>query len=282
MRSIQRFIVLLGLLSLLLSCSRKPERRYDLIGKIVAVDAKAHELTIQHQDIPGLMKGMTMPFRVKDDWVFRVAHPGDSITATLVISGGSSHLENPVITQSTGPTTPDASVHMPQVGDMVPDFAFVNQDGKKIKLSQFRGKAVLLTFIYTRCPLPDYCIRMSNNFSAVARHLKETPAVYDKTQQLSISFDPEYDKPAVLHEYGERYAGEVDPKFSHWQFVASSPAETKQIADFFGLSYTPDGATIVHSLRTAVIGPDGKIAHVFSGNDWKPEDALSAMKDSLK
>lgn len=273
---------LVALLVLFTSCSRKPERRYDLSGKIIAMDAKAHELTIQHQDIPGLMKGMTMPFRVKDDWVFQAAHPGDSITATLVISGDSSHLENPVITQSSGPTTIDGSVRVPQIGDTVPDFAFTNQDGKKIKLVQFRGKTLLLTFIYTRCPLPDYCIRMSNNFSAVARQMKQQPSIYDKTQQLSISFDPEYDKPAVLREYGGRYAGDVDPKFTHWQFVTATPEETKKVADFFGLSYTPDGATIVHSLRTAVIGPDGKIAHIFSGNDWKPEDAVSAMESTLQ
>ena len=135
----------------LFSCSRKPERRYDLSGKVIAVDRNAHELTIQHEDIPGLMKGMTMPFRVKDDWVLNVAQPGSSVTATLVISGDSSHLENVVLTQNSGPAPGEAGVRVPQVGDAVPDFSFVNQDGKKVHLSQFRGKAVLLTFIYTRC-----------------------------------------------------------------------------------------------------------------------------------
>jgi protein SCO1/2 len=266
-------------------CSRKdatPEQRYDLSGKIVTVDRSTHELTIQHEDIPRLMKGMTMPFRVNDAWVFDAAHAGDSVTATLVIAGDSSHLENVVVTQNPGTTPEQPGIRLPQVGDAVPNFTFTNQDGKKLKMSQLRGKAVLLTFIYTRCPLPDYCIRMSNNFGRIAKQLKQQPGLFDKTELLSISFDPEYDTPRVLREYGENYTGEVDPKFIHWQFVTASPDEVKKTVDFFGLSYIPNGGQLVHSLRTAVVGPDGKIVHLFNGNEWKPEDALDAMTDSLK
>jgi protein SCO1/2 len=280
-----RFIAygLLAVALLSFGCSRKPaERRYDLSGKISAVDASAHQLTIEHEDIPNLMKGMTMPFRVKDDWVFNSAHPGDNVTATLVIAGDHSYLERVVVTQGANPAPDEAGVRLPQVGDPVPDFGFVNQDGKKLRLAQFRGKTVLLTFIYTRCPLPDYCIRMSNNFGAIAKQLKSQPVLYDKTEQLSISFDPEYDKPRVLRDYGTNYAGEVDPHFTHWQFVAGTPGETKKVANFFGLSYTPDGAQIVHSLRTVVIGPDGRIAHLFDGNEWKPTDAVGAITASLR
>jgi protein SCO1/2 len=276
-------LVLFALIALSLgSCVRKPERRYDLSGKIVAVDRNAHQLTIQHQDIAGLMPGMTMPFNVNDDWVFDAAQPGDNITATLVIAGDSSHLENVVVTKSSGPPPSEASVRIPQIGDRVPDFTFVNQDGKRLRLSQFKGKAVLLTFIYTRCPLPDYCIRMSNNFGAVAKELKQQPALYDKFEQLSISFDPKYDTPKILQAYGSNYAGEVDPKFTHWQFVTSTPAEIKKITDFFGLTYMPDGGQIVHSLRTAVIAPNGTVADVYNGNDWKPNDAVEAVKSVLK
>jgi protein SCO1 len=266
----------------LASCARKPERRYDLSGKIIAVDRNAHQLTIQHQDIIGLMPGMTMPFRVKDDWVFDAAQAGDNITATLVIAGNSSHLENVVVTKNAGPPPTEAGVRIPQIGDPVPDFTFVNQDGKKLRLAQFRGKAVLLTFIYTRCPLPDYCIRMSNNFAAVAKELKQQPAIYDKFEQLSISFDPKYDTPKVLRTYGSNYAGEVDPNFTHWQFATGTPAEIKKITEFFGLSYIPDSGQIVHSLRTAVIAPNGTIADLFNGNDWKPNDAVQAVTAVLK
>jgi protein SCO1/2 len=273
----------LALMLLFTACARRQaERRYDLSGKIVAVNASDHQLTIQHEDIPGLMKGMTMPFRVKDEWVFRSANPGDNVSATLVIAGDHSYLENVVVTQGANPAPNEAAVRLPQVGDTVPDFRFVNQDGKKVHLAQYHGKALLLTFIYTRCPLPDYCIRMSNNFGAIAKQLKSQPALYDKTVQLSISFDPEFDTPQVLHDYGENYLGEVDPHVTHWQFVAGTPAETKQAADFFGLSYTPNGTQIVHSLRTVVVGPDGKISHLFNGNDWKPTEGIDAITASLR
>jgi protein SCO1 len=278
-------LLLLLITFFLAACSRHPsapERRYDLSGKIVAVDRNAHQLTIQHEDIPGLMQGMTMPFRVNDDWVFHAAKPGDNVSATLVIADNASHLENVVVTESNGSAPTESGVRLPQVGDQVPDFAFINQDGKKVRLGQFRGKSVLLTFVYSRCPLPDYCIRMSNNFGAIAKQLKQQPALYDKTELLSISFDPEYDKPKVLREYGENYAGEVDPNFTHWQFVTSTPAEIKRAADFFGLTYMPSSGQIVHSLRTVVIGPDGKIAHLFNGNEWKPEQALRAIADASK
>lgn len=267
------------------SCSREPatpERRYDLSGKIVTVDRSTHELTIQHEDIPGLMKGMTMPFRVNDAWVFDAAHAGDSVTATLVIAGDSSHLENVVVTQNPGTAPEQPGIRLPQVGDTVPNVTFINQDGKKVRMSQLHGKAVLLTFIYTRCPLPDYCIRMSNNFGTIAKQLKQQPDLYDKTELLSISFDPEYDTPKVLREYGDNYAGVVDPKFTHWQFVTAPPDEVKKAADFFGLSYIPNGGQLVHSLRTTVVGPDGKIVHLFNGNEWKPDDAVNALRDSLR
>ncbi len=223
-----------------------------------------------------------MPFRVKDDWVLKAAHAGDNVTATLVIAGDNSYLENVVITQATNPTAKEAGVRLPQVGDMVPDFTFMNQDGQKVLLGHFRGKAVLLTFIYTRCPLPDYCIRMSTNFGTIARELKKRPAIYEKTEQLSVSFDPDYDQPKILRAYGENYAGEVDPRFTHWQFVTATPPEIKKAADFFGLSFTPNGAQLVHSLRTVLIGPDGRIAHLFNGNEWKPGEAVEAIGDSLK
>ncbi|HEY3927254.1 MAG TPA: SCO family protein [Candidatus Koribacter sp.] len=268
------------------ACTHKPTRQYELQGKVITVDRTTHSLTIEHQDVPGLMKGMTMPFRVKDDWVLDAAHPGDDVTATLVISGDSSHLENVVLTETGNPAPSEAGVHVPQIGDAVPDFVFTNQDGKKLHIAQFRGKAVLLTFIYTRCPLPDYCIRMSRNFSDIARQLKQQPALYDKTMQLSVSFDPQYDTPKVLHEYGSNYAGEVDPKFTHWEFVSATPDETKKAADFFGLSYFPggigDAGQIVHTLRTVVIGPDGKITHLFSGNEWKPADGFAAIQSTLQ
>lgn len=250
-------------------------------GKIVSVDAKNKKLVIAHKDIPGLMKAMTMDYKVNDDWVFKAAKPGDHITASLVLDPESAYLEKVVLT-STG-TAPEAStspLHEPQVGDQPPDLAFENQDGKHVKLSDLRGKPLLLTFIYTRCPLPDYCIRMSDNFGLVARQLKTgDPALYGKLQMLSLSIDPEFDKPVVLRNYGKSFAATVDPTFTHWQFGSANPKDTRDFANYFGLSYEKEQDQIVHSLRTTLIDPSGKIAAVYNGNDWKADDVIRDLKN---
>ncbi len=121
------------------------------------------------------MKAMTMAFPVRDAWVFNVVHPGDTVQATLVVSDDA-HLENISVTQARSPAdlSTTSPVHLPQQGEEVPDFHFVNQEGRPIHLAQFRGEPLLITFIYSRCPLPDYCVRMSNNFAEVAQILQKT------------------------------------------------------------------------------------------------------------
>ncbi len=157
----------------------------------------------------------------------------------------------------------------------MPDFTLVNQNGKTIRLHQFLGKPLLLTFIYTRCPFPDYCVRMSNNFGQVMQQLQKDPKTFNEAQLLSISIDPENDKPAVLRSYGERYVGHVDPHFAHWEFASGSPEQVRQAADFFGLSYNQKDGQIVHGLRTVLIGKNGRVVKVYSGNDWKPDDVAA-------
>jgi protein SCO1/2 len=270
-----RALFALLLLLSLPSCSKAPAaKRYELEGRVVAVDAGNHQLTIAHQDVAGLMKGMTMPFTVSksSDWVFKAIAPGDHVHATLVLSD---HAELQDITfarsevkESDGSST----MRILQPGDEVPDFTLVNQSGKTIHLHQFRGKPLLLTFIYTRCPFPEFCPRLSNNFGQVMQQLQKDPKAFSQAQLLSISIDPENDKPAVLRSYGERYVGRVDPNFSHWEFASGSPQQVRQAADFFGLSYNQKDGQIVHGLQTVLIGKDGKVAKVYSGSDWKPDD----------
>ena len=260
------------------ACSRQPRaKRYELQGRVVAVDSGAHQLTIAHQDIPGLMKGMTMPFTVsnKDTWVFKNITPGDQVHATLVL-GDRAELQDITFTKHSDTESDGTSaLHIPQPGEEVPDFTLVNQNGKAIHFHQFRGKPLLLTFIYTRCPFLDYCPRLSNNFAQVMQQLQKDPKAFGEAQLLSISIDPENDKPAVLRNYGERYVGRADPKFAHWEFASGSPEQVRKAADFFGLAYNQKDGQIVHGLVTVLIGKDGKIAKVYSGNDWKP-DAVAA------
>jgi protein SCO1 len=269
---------LLLALSFLTACAHKSkEKRYPLDGRVVAVDASQRQLTVAHQDIPGLMKGMTMPFLVgsNDTWIFQAIAPGDQIHATLVLGDHAELQEISFSKVSDSAVDGTSQLHMPDPGQAVPDFALVNQNGDKIHLSQFQGKPLLLTFIYTQCPFPDYCIRMSDNFGRVLEALQQSPKAFADAQLLSISIDPENDKPAVLRAYGQRYVGRFDPKFQHWQFAGGTSEQVRKAADFFGLAYNRKDGQIVHGLRTVLIGKDGKIVKVYSGNDWKPEDVAA-------
>jgi protein SCO1/2 len=284
MRRLCAMILLLFVL-FLPSCSRKPaEKRYELDGQVVAVDSGAHQVTVAHRDIPGLMQGMTMPFLIapKDEWVFGKIAPGDQIHATLVL-GKHAELEDISFTkQSSLVDDGITTLHLPKAGDGVPDFSFINQDGKRIHLAQFRGEPLLLTFIYTRCPLPDFCLLMSNNFSEVLNKLHQQPEIFGKTQLLSISIDPQYDTPAVFRQYGKSYVGDIDPRFQHWQFASGSPEQIRQAADFFGLSFNQSSGQIVHSLSTVLVGRDGKIQAVYLGNDWKPADVAAEYEGAIR
>ena len=266
-------------LALVLASSGAPRnpagKRYDLEGRVVAVDTAGRTLTVAHNDVAGLMPAMTMPFLVarSDDWIFDKIAPGDHIHATLVMTEhaeladisftksephrGRWHVEG----ANSGSGGHGAQLRVPQ------------PVGKTVRLEQFRGKPLLLTFIYTRCPIPDYCPLMSNHFLEVLRLLQHDPAVFAKAQLLSISIDPEHDTPAVLHNYGTSYVKTIDPNFQHWQFVTGSPEEVRKAADFFGISYDQTSGQIVHNLRTALIGADGKIVKVYPGNQWKAAEA---------
>jgi protein SCO1 len=261
------------------------EKHYDLKGKVVTVEKDKHLVTVAHEDIKDYMPGMTMPFSVRDDWAFEVLVPGDQITAMLVVDGTQSWLEDLVITKESADTASPAGGESTgaKPGDQVPDYRLVNQDGKAIRIHDYRGKALVLTFIYTRCQQPDQCTLMSNNFAAVDQELQKQPELFGRTHLLSISFDPEYDTPKVLRSYGAAFTGKYsDENFAHWEFASGTGDEVKGIAQFFGLRYYHDeqsGADqVIHSLRTAVIGPDGKIVKVYRGNEWKPNEVLKEIQ----
>jgi protein SCO1/2 len=260
------------------------EKRYPLKGKVVAVDKTERTATIQHEDIPGYMPGMTMPFKIKNDADLQLMKPGDEVTATLVVDDLAAWLEITSIAEGGSPLTPTAAVPgEPKPGDEIPDFQLINQDAKRIHLSEYKGKALALTFVYTRCPQPDQCTLMSNNFAAIEKQLQADRAAYDKTHLLTISFDPDYDTPKVMRSYGashtERY---TDETFQHWEFATGSADEVKGIAQFFGLRYYVDKESgeeqVIHSLRTAVISPEGKLVKLYRGNEWKPEQIVGDLK----
>ena len=264
------------------SGKRPEEHRYDLKGKVVSVDRAKGEVTVEHEEVKGYMAAMTMPFPVRDAEALKVMEAGDQVQAALVVTEDAYWLDSPVITkgQPGGPATPQpAGASEPQPGAEVPDVKLVNQDGRAFSTRRLRGRALVVTFIYTRCPLPDYCVLMSNHFAEIDRALAREPELAAKSRLLSISIDPEFDTPKVLRSYGAAHTENYkDEKFERWQLATGDAGEVRRVANYFGLLYEREGDQIVHSLRTAVIAPDGKLYKIYRGNEWKPEDVLNDFR----
>ncbi len=265
-------------------------KRYPLKGKVISVDKAAKRAKIDHERVEGYMEPMTMDFPIKADWVWTELAEGAEIKADLVVDSVAKDpywLENIGIVASAKPgqAIPPVNEDFAQIGNQIPDFTLTNQDGKKISLKDYRGKALAITFIYARCPLPDYCIKMSTAFSDLAIKLTADPILKEKIRLLSISFDPANDTPEKLKIYGTGYLGkDAKPDFSVWQLGVTEDAEVRKIADFFGLRYEVDPndkTQINHSLRTAVISPEGKVTKIFPGSEWTTTQLLDELQASL-
>ena len=294
MRSIVLFV---SIILLFIACkpgaAEQPSgssKRYPIKGKVVSVDKAGKTAKIDHEPIDGYMPAMTMDFPIRADWVWDDLAAGSEIRAELVVDNAAKEpywLENIGIVAAAKPgqSEPPVNENFAQIGKEVPDFTLTNQDGKKISINDFRGKPLAITFIYARCPLPDYCIRMSTHFSDLANLVNKEDALKDKVSLLSISFDPENDTPEKLRSYGLGYMGKGATDLGVWQLAVGSDAEVRKIADFFGLRYEVDATDktqINHSLRTAVISPDGKVTKIFAGNEWTPNALLAEMQKTLQ
>jgi len=266
------------------SSAASTNKTYKLRGKVVATNAASGEVTLDHEAIPGFMSAMTMPYKLKDANILSELHPGDVITADLVASqnaDGDVLLDHIVVVGQAKPDyKPKVSYHVPAPGDAVPDFKLRNQDGRIIHLDQFRGKQLLVTFIYTRCPLPNFCPRVTHNFADIHRQLASNPALSDKTHLLCVSFDPDNDTPERLRAYGASYIGsDAKDAFSHWDFAVPDKPELAKMAQYFdvGMSQGSDN-TITHTLSTTLIGQDGKVVRFYPGNEWTPEQVVGDVK----
>ena len=268
-------------LALLAGCSRAPEAKEDeLSGQVLGVKPEEREILIKHEDIKGFMPGMTMPFKVKDETLVRSVEPGDLVTATLVVADTDAYLSTITKTGHAELEVPAASAssgfELLRTGEEVPDQLLIDQDGKPRPLSTMRGHRIALTFMYTRCPMPDFCPLMDRNFAAVQREIKRTPALSD-ARLISVSFDPEFDTPPVLKAHARRY--EADPMI--WSFVTGDRDEIERFAARLGVSIERDEQTpidITHNLRTVIIDPQGRLVKVHTGNDWKPADIVADLK----
>ncbi len=270
--------------------ARTEQKTYHLRGRIVSIDPASGSVTVAHLAIAGLMGAMTMPYKLAEPNTISELHPGDLITARMVVDRDADGPMDPrldqlvVVGQARPDTKPAVVYHVPAPGEVVPDFHLLNQSGKRIHLEQYRGRVLLLTFIYTRCPLAEFCPRMSANFAEIDNSLREDAGMRSKTHLLSVSFDPKYDTPAVLRSYGGAHTGRfTDEDFTHWDFAAPSLEDLPKIEQYFDVGVTgdtADPASIMHSLSTVLIGKDGKVLAWYPTNDWKTADVLAQMKQA--
>jgi protein SCO1/2 len=273
------------LLLLLAACHSHTSaaKRYPFTGRVVSIDAQDQSAVIDGAAIPGFMDAMAMTYNIKPAATLSQLAPGDSITAEVVVVEPNYWLENVKVTAhaDTVPAASANALHMPAPGEQVPDFSFTNQSGKPISLRQYRGKVLLVTFIYTRCPFPDFCPRMSSNFAEIYQQLSANPELAG-AHLLTISFDPDHDTPKVLRDYGFSVAHTHEPAlFNRWEFAVLRAADLPKIADFFALTVKPEGGMITHNLSTTVIGPDGKVVKWYHGSDWQVSDLIKDATGAL-
>ena len=268
-------------------------RRYPLKGVITAVVPGGAQITVAHEPVEGLLGASTTTFAVRDDpKVAALLRPGDRIEARLVVDGESRFLEE-ILTKGFVPspspsggsggagagaasTPPRLGGALPEPnkgvapGDDVPDFALVDQTGKTVRLSQFRGTPVAVTFAYTRCPVATACPMTMTKFAKIDAAL----AKKNWGELLSITVDPQNDTPEVLRDFASRIG--ADPK--RWKFLTGDPKAVARAAESFGVVYYPDHGQIVHSQAVAVVDPAGKLAAIYYGEMWDPETVLRDLE----
>lgn len=270
---------------LVAGCDRPdPPKQYEMTGQILVVKENGQELTIRHDDIPGYMPGMTMTFPVAASSLMVDRTPGELITATLEVDGLSYRLT--AITRTGMAPLPEGTnaVAMAEgildVGDPMPDAALLDQTDRRRTLAEWRGTPVLVTFIYTRCPLPNFCPLMDRNFVSLQRSVAADPALAGQLRLLSISFDAEYDTPPVL----AAHAATLGADTTTWTFLTGDRVTVDRLAARFGVGVIrgPDGATeITHNLRTALFAADGTLLHMYPGSDWSPRTVLNDLRAHL-
>jgi protein SCO1 len=279
----RRAVVLLIALTIA-RCSAAPPaaRQYPLRGQVLAVVPDRHEVTVKHDDIPGFMPAMTMAYRVKDAKLLEGLSRGDLISATLNVRDADAWLS---AIQRTGHGNVTDTGPVPRVmdvlepGDPIPDTVLQDQNGRRRRLTDWRGRAIAVTFVYTRCPMPDFCPLMERYFAEVQRRIESDATLSGAVHLVAISFDPEHDTPDVLKAHAR--ARGADPRL--WTYLTGTAAAIEDVASRFGVSVMrEDGeaAALTHNLRTAVIDSGSRLVKIYSGSDWTPAMLVEDLREA--
>ncbi len=269
--------------------STQAVRSFLATGLIRGLPADGKSVVIRHEDIPGLMPKMTMEFTVRDTNELQGLEVGERITFSVRAGEEESWIEgihqvDPGDVRAVPlPVDPPSSalLHAAQLkpGDVLPEVGLTAENGRTIHLSDYRGRALAFTFLFTRCPLPDYCPRLSRNFSRSRDLLLKQAAGATNWQFLSISFDPEYDRPEVLRRYAEVHRGEVTDR---WLFASASTNVMASMAAQLDFRFADQGGSFLHNLRTVVLDPQGRVFRQFDGNRWTAEELVQALGEAAR
>jgi protein SCO1/2 len=269
-------------------------------GVVKQIEADGKTIVISHEAISNYMPAMTMPFEARDTNELRGLSPGDSITFHMVVTPEHGWVEDITKIVSAGekseagvvgsagaspyPAVTNGGISMTRAlqpldeGDLLPDYAFTNELGQTVRLSQFKGSVLAFTFFFTSCPFPDYCPRLTGNFEKAEKKLSEMTNAPSNWHLLSISFDPATDTPAHLKNFANMV--HYDP--SHWSFLTGDETQIGGLADQVGENYWREGTSIGHNMRTVVVDPKGRIQKIFTGNKWTVEELISEMESAVK
>lgn len=252
---------------------------YTVTGMVTA-PAEGATVQVAHDDIPGFMPAMTMPFTLADATQGQALRPGDLVRFTLRVDQETSRAEDLVVTGH------DALAARPLVGalarpatrvrrgDPVPAFALVDQRGQPVRDADLRGQLTVVTFIFTRCPLPEFCPLMMKRLLEVQAAVEDDPILGPRTRLVSVTLDPEYDTPEVLSAYGSAMGVDGD----RWRLVTGAPDDVEAFTKAFAIYTERSGGSIDHTLATALIGPDGRVIEIWRGNGWKTSEVLAALR----
>jgi protein SCO1/2 len=285
-----RMNLLVVLLTVLLHITAvHAQRRYPANGLVLSVDRSQKTIVVSCDEIPGLMDAMVMPFKVRDakalDQIERgslvdflvVANKGGSYAENIRLRGYSSTEREPSKSRRLRGLSEDlrGPMHRLAVGQSVPDFILTDQKKRPVRLSQFAGKVVALNFVYTRCALPEYCFRSSNNFGILQKRYPER--LGSDLILLSVTFDPVHDQPDVLQSYAKTWKADAES----WRFLTGAAADVQRVCDLFGVHFVPDEGLFIHSLHTAIIGRDGKLVADLEGNGFTGQQLADLVKTVL-
>lgn len=256
--------------------------QHAMSGEVLGKSGTAEQVTVKQGVIRDFMPAMDAVYTMNDPAKFRALEPGDQITGTILtpVDGGANQLTDVAVTaEPTHPLTPsEVPPHLLLMGEGLPDIPMVNQAGQPVSFPKFHGKALLLTFVDSQCK--EDCPIITARFQKVDMMLQhDGPQVFAGSHLLTVSIDPANDTPPVLRKYGLKYLEGDANGFAHWSFVDLTPANLKKLATAFGVIYRPSGdGDIVHTMMTALVGPDGTVEQEWNGDDWNPKQVAQAVE----